>query len=493
MSDLAISKTQTVSRPEVVSFFEDVAWWCDAEGGFHLDDRCFVNTELAARLSGYRSIHDFLGTGVVAARPLHEVIAGERKSCDISVWTADRFHLRVQAKRILDGHGGNYTVGCFRDTTREVNRAEDLNHLGTEYDLLHAAIQASPVNITIADARQSNLCLTFVNKAFVETTGYTEEEALGRNCKFLQGPNTDPRSVERIVMGINRRIPIDVEIVNYRKNGEEFINFLSLSPVFDDAGELQAFLGIQRDVTGERLSQRSEQTRERLESLGRLAGGVAHEINNFLQPVLMYPDLIREKLSDEDVDEIEFLESIKESGYSARSIVKDILAFSRAEDTDEQKELPDFAKAATSTTKFISGILPSSVIIEQEMFGIEPGLKLPISQQDFNKIIMNLCINAAHSMDNRGAIRLVFSAFNNMATIEVKDTGTGIPEDVQGRIFEPFYTTKPVGAGTGLGLSIVHSIVSGAGGSIGIKDTGPKGTNIEVRFGGAKSTGGSEQ
>lgn len=120
---------------------------------------------------------------------------------------------------------------------------------------LGEALEAIEEGITIADARREDLPLVWVNGAFLRLTGYTQDEVIGRNCRFLQGPGTDRGAVEALRKAIDGRSRIVTELLNYSKSGEAFWNRLSLVPVFDEAGELEFFVGVQSDVTPLRRAQ----------------------------------------------------------------------------------------------------------------------------------------------------------------------------------------------------------------------------------------------
>jgi PAS domain S-box-containing protein len=133
-----------------------------------------------------------------------------------------------------------------------------------ETTLLRAAVHACPVNVTISDLRRPSHPLCYVNASVCETTGYAAEEVIGRNCRFLQGPESDPAVVAAMREAIAARRPISVELLNYRRDGTAFRNRLELAPVTDPARGIDAYIGIQRDITAFRAAETTRREREKL-------------------------------------------------------------------------------------------------------------------------------------------------------------------------------------------------------------------------------------
>ncbi len=165
-------------------------------------------------------------------------------------------------ERVLSGHGGyvknargEFLVGSTRDITEQVRAEEALR-------LRDQAIAATTSGILLTDARQPDNPIVFANPAFTEITGYSEQEVLGGNCRFLQGPESDPATVAQLREAIARGRPINVEIRNYRKDGTPFWNALSISPIHDTGGHLTHFVGIQQDVTARKLAEEEMQRSE---------------------------------------------------------------------------------------------------------------------------------------------------------------------------------------------------------------------------------------
>lgn len=230
----------------------------------------------------------------------------------------------------------------------------------------------------------------------------------------------------------------------------------------------------QAEAESQALTHQIERTR-RMEALGTLAGGVAHDINNALVPILGLGEVVAEELEDDEASR-DCMQTIIESAEHIRRLTEQILAFSRAE--GGAMALIDMAKIIDNALALLQRSLPTSVKITADVDRACP----PVSGDatKLTQVVMNLMTNAAHAIGNApGQIVLTYGPHDgdsdapgmsedgaSYSRLTVIDTGPGIPEDVIGRIFEPFFTTKPVGEGTGLGLSVVHGIVTSLGGQI---------------------------
>ncbi len=134
--------------------------------------------------------------------------------------------------------------------------------------------------MTVTDPHLPDNPIVFANRAFLEMTGYSAEEVIGNNCRFLQGPETDPASISDVRQSIETRSEFATEVLNYRKDGSSFWNALFVSPVFDDHGNLVYFFGSQLDVSRRRDAEDALRQAQKMEALGQLTGGIAHDFNN---------------------------------------------------------------------------------------------------------------------------------------------------------------------------------------------------------------------
>jgi len=277
-----------------------------------------------------------------------------------------------------------------------------------------------------------------------------------------------------------------------RPDGAERILRRIATAVKDDAGKIIGIVATVQDVTELRIAQRQNeilQTQlyhaQRLDSLGTLAGGIAHDLNNTLVPVLALSDAILQSVEMHDANR-PLIELIRQGGQRASDLVAQILTFARREVLEyESFDVRTFLR---KFAPLIRAIVPSSIKIVENL---PATAQVHGNQGQLHQVILNLFSNAAHAIGDRpGYIYLstadVSSVSPNGDTekrfiqISVSDTGCGMSESEQARIFEPFFTTKNVGRGLGLGLSVAHGIVASHGGHIYVKSALNEGTRMDV-------------
>jgi PAS domain S-box-containing protein len=171
---------------------------------------------------------------------------------------------------------------------------------GHEFDpgsgIFFAAVSMTRMPMVVVDPNKEDHPIVFANQAFLEMTGYAREEVIGRNCRFLQGPETDPATRAQVREAVAARRDIATEILNYRKDGSPFWNALFVSPVYNAAGDLVYFFGSQLDITRRRIAEESLRQAQKMEAIGQLTGGIAHDFNNLLQVILGYADSLATNL-----------------------------------------------------------------------------------------------------------------------------------------------------------------------------------------------------
>ncbi len=289
-----------------------------------------------------------------------------------------------------------------------------------------------------------------------------------------------------------------VEISGRRKDGTVFPAEVSVRQLH--LRKKRLLLVVVTDMTSrnaadsekERLEQELRQS-QKMEALGTLAGGVAHDINNTLVPVIALSELAIEALQDND-DLKSDLQDILDAGTHIQKLVEQILAYSRR-DGPERRRL-DLTEITKETLKLLRSTIPSTVTIVDSLMDED----LPIEGDDtqIHQALVNLFVNAADAMDvGTGSIEIAsrvetfkpgelpdvaMEANTDFAILSVRDTGTGINQDILARVFDPFFTTKEVGEGTGLGLSVVHGVVTGHGGTVKVDSVLGEGTTFHLYF-----------
>lgn len=316
----------------------------------------------------------------------------------------------------------------------------------------------------------------------------TSEALVGASFRDLLAPG-DLKAVERLLdqarssegealrvevslSGAQRRVPVE----------------LSAQRVVLGEG-LPCFVVIMRDLTERLERERRENRSQRLEAIGKLASGVAHDFNNALAPILMAIDELRE-LHPEDAEVLDILEG---SAERASKMTRQLLSFARGTAVERQSLDPSFLLEETA------GMIRASLPPEIDLgFRCDPHLPtISAEATQIQQVLLNLCVNARDAMDGEGALRLTASAVSvddelartipeahtgAYVCIRVDDSGSGIPPDVLVRMFDPFFTTKPPDEGTGLGLSNVLGIVKGHGGFLHVESEADRGSTFWVYF-----------
>jgi PAS domain S-box-containing protein len=200
----------------------------------------------------------------------------------------------------LDQQGGGQSVGVPAAGELEGNAVGTLGNPGINHwqagyinrsglddrgNIFFAAVEMTRMPMIVTDARQPDNPIVFANGAFTDLTGYRQHEIMGRNCRFLQGPDTDPHTVAEIRRALEEERAVAVDILNYKAGGEPFWNALFIGPVFDRDGQLLYFFASQMDITQRRISQDAYLQAQKMEAIGQLTAGMAHDFNNLLQVI----------------------------------------------------------------------------------------------------------------------------------------------------------------------------------------------------------------
>jgi PAS domain S-box-containing protein len=281
--------------------------------------------------------------------------------------------------------------------------------------------------------------------------------------------------------------PIEYRII--RPDGVERIVRRESAVAFDENKKAIRIYGTLQDVTERRVAERRERELERqllhsqkLEALGTLAGGIAHDLNNTLVPIMALSKLTSRRFEAGSLVQSN-LETIYEASVRARDLVKRVVAFSRKDESE--KRSTDVAEIVNEALKLLRATVPSSIALETRIAKVPP---IPADASQIHQVVTNLVANASHAIGSEmGKVTVTLDLRTSAAQgaeicLSVSDTGAGMDATTQERIFEPFFTTKPVGQGTGLGLSIVHGIVTGHNGRIEVKSAPGEGTRFDLYF-----------
>ncbi len=362
------------------------------------------------------------------------------------------------------------TYGVYSDITERKQAEEAIKHAAEEWRDTFDSISDA---ISIHDREYKILR---ANKAFADIFHMKPRQIIGRYCYELH-------SGEKPISGCPHKQtlatgkPAAAEF--YESNLGKYLRE-STSPIFDEKGEVVGTIHITRDITEQKQQNERLMMADRLASIGELAAGTAHELNNPLTSVLGFSQLVMEKDIPDDIRED--LKLIHNEAQRAASVTKNLLTFAR-------KQAP--AKQLNQINNIIEDVLKLRAY-EHKVNGIEvqrqlapdlPEIKVDYSQMQ--QVFLNIIINAEYFMieaHNRGTLTVTTKKRNGSVRISIADDGPGIPPETLSRIFNPFFTTKEAGKGTGLGLSICHGIVSEHGGQIYARSRPGKGATIVVEL-----------
>jgi len=351
--------------------------------------------------------------------------------------------------------------------------------------LRNRALNVVPQGISISDASLGDFPLVYVSPGFERLTGYTKDEVIGRNCRFLSGPSTDPTARRTLADAIRRQQSCTVEILNYRKDGSTFWNEVTVTPLFDDKGTLTHFVGMQCDVTARRNLELATRHGQKIEAVGQLASGVAHDFNNLLTVIGGCSEMLLEDLGPNHPLRSLALD-IRSASEHGAALTRQLLAFSRKQVVAPQ--ILNVNDSVRNSEPLLVRLIGESVLLRTEL---SPTLWSTFADGgQIEQILINLAVNARDAMPDGGQLLISTCNVNvpddtgsvpegEYVQLTVADTGTGISAEAKEKIFDPFWTTKSDGKGTGLGLSTVLGIVTQANGHITVEsDSGAGATFI---------------
>ena len=332
--------------------------------------------------------------------------------------------------------------------------------------------------------------IEYVNPAFEKTTGYASAEVLGKTPRVLKSGKHDDELYRQLWFAIKRGETWHGRMINRRKDGTFYEEEMSVSPVRDAAGGIINYVAVKRDVTREVQLEAELRQAQKMEAIGQLAGGVAHDFNNILSALLMQTELIG--MTDNLTDEArEGLQQICADTRRAADLTRQLLLFSRRQVM--RSRVLDLNEVVLHLAKMLQRLIREDVKLQLTLHATP--LMTRADSGMLEQVLINLAVNARDAMNNGGQLCIETSETTvddgaaslnpdarpgRYVCLNVGDTGGGIPPEVLPRIFEPFFTTKEAGKGTGLGLATVFGIVKQHQGWIKLDNRPGEGVTFQV-------------
>jgi PAS domain S-box-containing protein len=318
--------------------------------------------------------------------------------------------------------------------------------------------------------------IQYVNPAFERLTGYAAHEVLGQTPRVLKSGRQEPEQYEELWAEITAGRPYFAEMTNRRKDGTEYHQRTTVFPIVGDGGRIERFVGLGQDVTQERLLESQLRQSQKLEVVGQLAAGVAHDFNNILTGVLTNAQLLEMTLPEGASEERELLEDVVSAARRGAELVKRLMSLVRTPSGLARRV--DVRPVVDEAARTIRRILPENIEIAVEQAG--GTLTCVVDEGELQQALFNLANNARDAMPEGGLLAIRTLAAEGRAVIEVRDNGAGMEQAVLDRIFEPFFTTKEVGKGTGLGLAMVYAFAKRTGGLVAAESRPGVGTRMRI-------------
>jgi len=373
-------------------------------------------------------------------------------------------------------------IAHYRSIVEERIRKEE------ELKLLSTAIGQASDSILITDVRGK---IVYANPTTSRLSGFTHDELIGSNLQIFRSDRHDESFYEEIRMAIEKGEAWKGHVCNRRKDSTIYETDTTISPVRNTDGEIVHYILSARDVTYEMQLQAELQHAQKMESIGMLAGGIAHNFNNVMTAILAYSQLAQAQLNPENGAQA-YLEEIYNAGLRAVDMIREILSFSRK--VERIKKPIEVYPIVEEALRLISAAAPKSISIKCDL-SIESGRTFGDSGQ-IHQVVMNLCTNAFHAMKEKCGLLELKVDHQHMPEMEcaggmvlkageyiriiVSDSGHGMDRETMEKIFLPFFTTKKDDEGTGLGLSTTCTILKEHNGGISVVSEKGHGSTFTV-------------
>jgi len=375
-----------------------------------------------------------------------------------------------------------FTSNGFNEKVILITERDISEEKQKEIDLIRffnvAENTVNPLQITDLSGK-----MIYVNKAFETASGYLKEELIGKNPRVFGSGKNSSKFWDKMWDTISSGKVWVGEVENLRKNGEAFFTQLLISPILDKDGKVSGYFGIHRDLTEKRTLERQLIHTQKMESIGTLAAGIAHEVGNPLASISALVQVAQRITTDPFVNEK--LGLVKSQVTRISKIIRELVDFSRP--TNYEVELTDIYKVVHEAVKITKvGTKAKDIIFETDLSNDIP--MLPLIADQTQQVFVNILLNAVDAIaekkrENKVEKISVKSECNgDEVTLTFSDTGMAIKEENITKVFEPFFTTKKEGKGTGLGLWVSYGIVKSFQGDIKIKSKLNEGTTFIIKL-----------
>lgn len=323
--------------------------------------------------------------------------------------------------------------------------------------------------------------MIYVNKAFVQASGYTEEELLGKNPNVFSSGKHSKKFWNNMWKTINEGKVWVGEVENRRKMGEPFFTQILISPILDRDGKVTAFFGVHRDLSEKKLLEKQLVHTQKMESIGTLAAGVAHEVGNPLASISALVQVVQRSTNDEFVKEK--LELVKSQVTRISKIIRDLVDFSRP--SNYELQMTDINQSIREAVEIVK-VGAKAKIIKFEMQLSDSIPILPLVADQIQQVFVNILLNAVDIIIEspkgfgKDLIAVHSEVDDDLVIIEFYDNGRGIPDENFAKVFEPFFTTKKEGKGTGLGLWVSYGIIKSFQGDLIVSSKLGEGTTFKI-------------
>ncbi len=382
---------------------------------------------------------------------------------------------------LLQGSDEQIILGVIRDITERIRAEHALVRL-------RQAVDTSGEVVFMTDPKG---IITFINPEFTRLYGYEEEEVVGKvTPRILKGGSMQPEDYATFWKTILDKRVARGEMFNRTKDGHLVSVEVSVNPILDEHGNITGYLAIQIDVTRRKELEEQFRQAQKMEAVGRLAGGVAHDFNNILTVINGYSEVMLEQAKPEN-PHLKYVNEIKKAGERAAALTRQLLAFSRQQVLAPQ--VLDLNQVIANVHAMLNRLIGEDIDLV-----MIPGQGLGRVKADpgqIEQVLLNLAVNARDAMPRGGKLSIETTNVEldeshargdfvvrpgPYVMLAVSDSGTGMDAETQKRIFEPFFTTKEKGKGTGLGLSTVYGIVKQSDGYITVYSEVGHGTTFKV-------------